>query len=209
MSEFTDGIKRFLATQGIAEEEVLDASRISRRLYKTVMELEGKLFAVVRAPCYRGHYLKSRAGHCIQCDTRRIAFTRRHYREAYVYIAGSRTERVLKIGSTGAPWNKESYLNTIGYGGIVDWKVLYFRKVPDAGKVEFSVQKRLAACASTRKYFREGVEVKCREIFACGYLTARKALSSASPTPVTGRSTILLPDNTGSSATYSANKKSY
>jgi hypothetical protein len=179
MSGFTEEIRRFLASQRIAESEVLDASQMSPRSYKAAMRYEGKLFALVSRPCYDGHYLKSRSGHCIQCDTARIEFTRRHYKEAYVYIAGSKNERVLKIGSTENPGDKASYLNTLGYGGIVDWKLLYHVKVPQAGKVEFRAHELLSAHVSPRQYFREGWQVDCREIFACAYVTARKALTSA------------------------------
>jgi T5orf172 domain len=145
MVGFTEEIRSFLASQRINESEVLDASRLSPRSYKYAMELEGKLFAIVRRPCYQGHYLRSRSGHCIQCDTRRIAFTKRHYKEAYVYIAGSQAARVVKVGSTSTPWEKEAYLNTIGYGDISDWKIPYYTKVPNAGKVEFNAHSQLSA----------------------------------------------------------------
>ncbi len=69
----TEGQKFFLASQWIAESEVLDASRMSPRSYKAAMKYEGKLFALVSRPCYDGHYLKSRSGHCIQCHTARSA----------------------------------------------------------------------------------------------------------------------------------------
>jgi hypothetical protein len=182
MSGFTEEIRRFLASQGIDESEVLDASRMSSRRYKGAMEREDKLFAMVSNPCYQGHYLKNRSGHCIQCDTARIAFIKRHYKDAYVYIVGSRSERVLKIGYSDTPWDRGPHLNHLGYGGISDWKVLYYARFPDAGKVEFNVHNALAAFASPRKYFREGVETDCREIFACAYITVRNALGSASPT---------------------------
>jgi hypothetical protein len=167
MSGFTDEIKSFLASQGIDENEVLDASRMSPRRYKAALEREGKLFAVVSRPCYRAHYLKSRSGHCIQCDTARIAFIKRHYKNAYVYIVGSRSEKVLKIGSSDTPWDRGPHLNILGYGGVSDWKILYYASFPDAGKVEFNVHSALSTFASPRKYFREGVETDCREIFAC------------------------------------------
>ncbi len=183
MSGFTDEVKSFVASQGIDENEVIDASRMSPRRYKAALEREGKLFAVVSRPCYRGHHLRSKSGHCIQCDTARIAFIKRHYKNAYVYIVGSQSEKVLKIGSSDTPWNRGPHLNTLGYGGISDWKVLYYANFPDAGKVEFNVHSALSAYASPRKYFREGVETDCREIFACAYVTARNALKSVSETP--------------------------
>jgi hypothetical protein len=179
MLALTEGQKYFLASQRIQESEVLNASRMSPRRYKNAMEHEGKLFALVSQSCYNGHYLKNRSGHCFQCNTARIAFTRRHHKEAYVYIAGSRAERVLKIGSTEMPWNKAAYLNTLGHGGMTGWTVLYYAKVAKAGKVEFDAHDLLAPYVSSRTYVREGWQVDCREIFACAYVTARSALTRA------------------------------
>jgi len=52
------------------------------------------------------HRLRTRAGHCVQCDIKKLAFLRRHTKPAFVYIAGSLSGRVLKIGSSGAPWTR-------------------------------------------------------------------------------------------------------
>jgi hypothetical protein len=82
-------------------------------------------------------------------------------------IVGSRSEKVLKIGSSDTPWDRGPHLNILGYGGVSDWKILYYASFPDAGKVEFNVHSALSTFASPRKYFREGVETDCREIFAC------------------------------------------
>jgi hypothetical protein len=185
MVALTDSQRHFIASQGISEDEVFDASNMSARWYKSEMEREGKLFALVANPCYRGHYLRSRSGHCIQCDTKRIAFIKRHYKAAFVYIVGSRSEKLLKIGSSDSPWDRGSHLNQLGYGGVTDWKSLYHASFPDAGKVEFNVHGLLSSFASPRNYFREGVYTSCREIFACQYTAARDALSSASSTPAT------------------------
>jgi hypothetical protein len=181
----TDSQKCFLASQGISENEVFDALDGSVRWYKSEMEHVGKLFALVANPCYRGHYLRSRSGHCIQCDTKRIAFIKRHYKAAYVYVAGSRSEKVFKIGSSDSPWDRGPHLNQLGYGRITDWETLYYASFPDAGKVEFNAHSLLSSFASPRSYYREGVHTDCREIFACGYAAARNALSSASFTPAT------------------------
>lgn len=143
------------------------------------MERAGQRFAIVSNPCYRGHYLRSHKGHCIQCDTSRIAFVNRHYKEAYVYLVGSRIERVFKIGSSESPWDRGPHLNHIGYGGITDWDVLYYAQVKDAGKVEFAVHSELAGHVSPRKWVREGLHQVSKEIFACAWVTARAALTNA------------------------------
>jgi hypothetical protein len=180
MNGFTDGIRAFLRSQGIAESEVCDASMLSARRYKGAMEREGKVFAIVKDPCYRGHYIRSHKGHCMQCDTSRIAYVRRHYKRAYVYIVGSRQGRVLKIGSSETPRDRASHLNQIGYGGISDWELLYYANYPEAGKVETTAHSKLAWQASKHTWVREGVVQDSREIFSCSYASALHAVNGAS-----------------------------
>jgi hypothetical protein len=180
MSGFTDEIRSFLRSQGIAESEVCDASMLSPRRYKPAMEREGKLFAIVKNPCYRGHQLRSHKGHCIQCDTSRIAYVTRHHKVAYVYIVGSRRHRVIKIGWSETPWNRGPHLNNIGYGGIHDWELLYYASHLEAGKVELSADSVLSRYAAPRIWIREGEVQESREIFECSYGKAREALEAVS-----------------------------
>jgi hypothetical protein len=121
MTGFTDEIRSFLRSQRILEDWVCDASMVGPRRYKRKMKAQGKLFAIVRDPCYRGHYIRSHAGHCMQCDTSRIAYVLRYYRrEAYIYVVGSRRHRLLKIGWSETPYDRADHLNIIGYGEIYD-----------------------------------------------------------------------------------------
>jgi hypothetical protein len=182
MVALTESQKRFLNSQQIPESAVFDASGLPPRRYRPEMERQEKLFAIGVSECFRRHQsIRTRAGHCIQCGTASIGFIMRYYREAYVYIAGSRREKVVKIGCSKTPWDRGQILNTLGYGNISDWQLLYYAKYSDAGKVEFAVHRHLSEFASPRRYIREYNAVDCREIFSCGYSEARQALTSASP----------------------------
>jgi hypothetical protein len=184
MVKMTESQKRFIESQRIPESSLFDASGMRRRRYQFEMEKQEKLFAYGVKQCIRGHEtIRTRKGHCIQCDTARIAFMMRAYQEAYVYLAGSLRQKVIKIGFSETPWDRGPHLNIIGYGGIADWRVLYYAKFTKAGTVEFTAHQRLLEFLSSRTYFRENVTVECREIFACGYPTARDALLAASPDP--------------------------
>jgi hypothetical protein len=186
MSGFTDEIRAFLRSQGISEGEVCDASMTSSRGYKRKMEGEGKPFAIVKDACYRGHYIRSQKGHCMQCDTSRIAYVRRYGKEAYVYIVGSRRERLLKIGFSEMPWDRASHLNSIGYGGIQDWEILYYANYARAGEVETTAHSKLTWYASPRTWVREGTVQTSREVFRCSYTTALDAVKAASDVPGEG-----------------------
>jgi hypothetical protein len=168
MADLSDRELHFLWSQRIDESEVLDCADISPRRYKGAMESEGYLFCIAPRECYGSHRLRSRSGHCIQCDTARIAFIRRHYAEAYIYIAGSRSSKVIKVGNAIWPERRVSALNSRYYGGIRDWVMLYHVKFADAGKVEFEAHRLLA-----------GYRAESREIFNCGFSTAKDALLAA------------------------------
>lgn len=178
MSGFTDEIRAFLRSQRIPDDWVCDASMVGPRRYKRKMEAEGKLFVIVREPCYNGHYIRSHKGHCMQCDTSRIAYVLRHNKEAYVYIVGSRLHRLLKVGWSETPYDRADHLNSIGYGEIYDWELLYYRSYPEAGKVELSAHSRLSWCITPRGWVREGIVQDAREIFKCSYTKARDAIKA-------------------------------
>jgi T5orf172 domain len=169
MADLTDEELRFLYTQRIDESAVMDCADMRRRRYKWAMEEEGYLWCISPTYCYNGHRLRSRPGHCIQCDTSRIAFVKRNHDAAYIYIAGSLESKVLKVGNAIWPERRVAALNTRHYGGISDWVMLYHIKFEEAGKIEFGTHGRLYGC-------RRGV----KEIFRCDYELARKALAQAS-----------------------------
>ncbi len=99
MADLTDEELRFLYTQRIDESAVMDCSWMRPRRYKWAMEEGGYLWCISPTYCYNGHRLRSRPGHCIQCDTSRIAFVKRHHDAAYIYIAGSLESKVVKVGN--------------------------------------------------------------------------------------------------------------
>jgi hypothetical protein len=151
MTSLTEEQRRFLGWHGIPESKLFDAQGMKPRRYRPIMEIEERLLVFGVTPCARGkHTIRTRAGHCIQCNTANIAFMQRYYQEAYVYIAGSLREAVTKIGTSQAPWEREAILNKLGYGGITDWKVLYFGRFADAGKVEFTVHRNLSHHCESR-----------------------------------------------------------
>jgi hypothetical protein len=168
MGELTEHELHFLYAQRIDESAVMDCSWMRSRGYKWHMEHQGYLWCIAPKPCYAGHRLRSRAGHCIQCDTARIAFVKRHHDTAYIYIVGSLESKAVKIGNAILPERRVAALNSRYYGGITDWVRLYHAKYEEAGKIEFAAHGRLFG-------YRRGV----KEIFRCNYGTARKALMEA------------------------------
>ena len=171
----------FLFSHGIPVSEVFDCGGGSVRHFKTVMEKLGKTIAINATPCYaHGHRIRTRANHCIQCNTRNYGFQKQYLSGGWIYIASSHSQHVQKIGLTKHPEERDDRLNVTGYGGIIDWKIQYCLQVKiRAGELECQVHKALSEYRVYRSYHFCGVDVACQEIFNCGYEIARRVLEDS------------------------------
>jgi len=184
MSELSDEQKKFLSAQGIPDELLFNANGQSMSaIMKETMKQKGKVFAYNAVPCKEaGHTLRTRAGHCIQCDTSKIAYMLRHVKFGTVYIAGSVKGRLIKVGFTENTENKEGRIEQLknskaGYGGFDDWEMLFSAKCMNAGAVESSIQALLRKYEIPYTYKHDNHLQTTSELFKCSYQTAKKALS--------------------------------
>jgi hypothetical protein len=95
----TDSERCFLASQGLGTDDVMDVRGIPQSLWFQQIEEEGKPVVLGSRCKAAGHRLRSRRGHCIQCDTSKLGYQAHYAEERYVYIAGSRSARLIKIGN--------------------------------------------------------------------------------------------------------------
>ena len=158
----------FLTKHNISLGVVFNAKGLKRKVWQSQMKSLDMRFAYGVTPCRRmGHTLRSRSGHCIQCDTSDIAFMNRHYEEGYVYVSSSLKKNFLKIGCTSNIQKRESSMNYNLYAGTNDWENVFSVKSKNAGKLEFDTHKQLSQFYFPVDYHRNGVIVTCREIFKC------------------------------------------
>ena len=104
-------------------------------------------------------------------------FRDRYYGPGYVYIAGSLSQRVLKIGTTVNIGQQERRLRRTAYGSIDDWCLLYYVWVEEGGRIEHDARRALKRYRQLRMYDKEGHRQKSREIVACRFSIARYALT--------------------------------
>jgi hypothetical protein len=144
---------------------VFDATGLSKSRYEPIMKELEKSFAYGVTPCRAaGHTLRSRAGHCIQCNTACIAFQKRHQKDGYIYIAGSVSSRMIKIGVTGDIQNRRASLNQKLYGGANDWEILLSAHIGNAGRIESDAHKALSVFSTEGTYISEGRVTECYEL---------------------------------------------
>lgn len=170
MARLTDEQLQFIKSQNLPLSNFFDASGLlaeERIRAMTALEIP---FYYGGAICKEGHSLRAKRGHCIECDTSRIAFQLRNSASGYVYIAFSPSAKLIKIGySKLHPQDRGSFLRNEAYGNIRDWdikKVAHAQK--DAGKKEFLIHSTLSKYQKPVIYEKNrGLFVECREIFEC------------------------------------------
>lgn len=182
MAELRPDQLSFLAAHGIPLSCVFDASGMRKPEYHTAMTELGMSFAYGVNPCNKaGHTLRTRAGHCIQCDHAKIAYMMRHDAAGTLYIAATATGKLIKIGSTNDLSTRQRNLNVFRYGGSGDWQVLATARCPTAGRVECAVHSRLSRYSVPGEYNQGGRRRRCYELFRCNFSDARDAIRAELP----------------------------
>ena len=163
-SDITDSEWAFLASQKILVSHLYDARGRAATSWGDDARAAGKLFGLSE-PCIRGHRLRNRSGHCIQCDTSRIAYIRRNSSPGIVYVAVSKSAKLIKIGSCADIDQRLRNLKYQEYAGTSDWEAIAWSKSPAIGKIEFEIHSQLSDIAVERKYLKDGRTQISREVF--------------------------------------------
>ncbi|MBK1679654.1 GIY-YIG nuclease family protein [Rhodocyclus tenuis] len=184
MLKLTNDQLAFLKSHGIAPGQVFDASACrSKAEREAQMDEQERYFYSGGALCARGgHSLRTKAGHCIQCDTSKIAYQLRSAASGYIYLAHSAATGLVKIGFTKHhPQHRAKLLRDKRYANANDWDIKRIAKLErDAGKKEFSLHAALEQYQKPVSYRKTADEVvECREVFACNLITAINAFQSA------------------------------
>jgi hypothetical protein len=166
MAQLTREQLAFLKSQKISLSMVFDASGLSTAQRLCAMKALDKKFYYGGAVCVKGgHTLRTKPGHCLQCDTSKIAFQLRSADPGFVYLTYSVSTRRVKVGvSKEHPQDRGLTLRNEGYGGIRDWDVKAIRYLEkDAGRTEFAIHELLEPFREPRNYEKtRGTSVECR-----------------------------------------------
>ena len=103
-----DGIKdiltetelSFLGWYHLGPEDIFDGRRLPNDYARQKAKALGRTI-IIGGPCRKyGHRLRTRAGHCFQCDPKKLAFQERFSADQFVYIAGSQQLKLIKVGTS-------------------------------------------------------------------------------------------------------------
>ena len=157
----------FLLIQGYSSGDVYDARSMQISIAGPECKRLGLKFLLRRPSRKCGHRLKTRKGHCIQCNPAYIEFQERHSRAGWIYIAYSNKTKLFKIGFTDDISSREKTLNAEIYGGISDWYLYRHAQVSEGGKIERRLHQLLKAFLFEKNTTKSGKVIASREIFLC------------------------------------------
>jgi hypothetical protein len=166
----------FLRYYGFAPDDVHDGRMQRKDVWQRIATAENKPL-VLGTKCRQArHRLRTRAGHCAQCDPKKLAFQARHTADQYVYIAGSREAGLIKIGTCSNLAQREHQVRSEKYGGAGDWVFIFTVEMRNAGDIEGRTQRRLGEYAITRPYWKDGIEQQATELLQCSFTRAMNML---------------------------------
>lgn len=165
----------FLAKHNVELKYVFNAKGMSKVEYRQIMKELNKYIAFNVTPCNNsGHTLRSRSGHCVQCNTAALAFQKRNDAAGITYIAGSILGRVIKIGFTKAVEIRAKSLNSSNYAGFNDWEILFAITSENAGRIETKANSALRKYVFSTDYDHDGHWQDAHETYLCSFSNARK-----------------------------------
>lgn len=180
MAKLTKEQASFIKKIGLSVCDAFDASEMLAKDWKLQMRDVDKLIAFGVTPCKKfGHSLRTRAGHCVQCNTANLGYLLRFSKRADVYVAWSSTGKLAKIGYSKDANLRSLTLNEWKYGGQDDWEIKLIYECDEAGRVEKTAQTKLARYRKPGITYMNGlVKRSCTELFKCKLREALEALES-------------------------------
>ncbi len=180
---------RFLERHKIPMSQVYDLGGQALELCFDEMVAEEKLFGYNAVACSvpdSGHKFVTRAGHCMECEPagqRSIAEIRRHHGLGDIYLAGSLSVSMIKIGSASNADKRVPQLNELAYGGASDWRKLQVvRAIANAGKLEFDICSKLEEFRVRDVYYTQDEKQQpCYGLFSCSLQTAIEVFAESKP----------------------------
>lgn len=157
---------------------MFDARDYSQATWFRLIKEAGKTVAL-GSPCRKaGHRLRSRKGHCVQCDTKILAFAGRYDPKQYLYVAGSLRARLIKIGVCKDLRQRIRQICAERHGDARDWEVIYAVEIERAGEIEGRVLTRLDCFTIHSQYWKNGSLQKSIELRRCSISQALEAMAA-------------------------------
>jgi hypothetical protein len=174
---------QFLISQNIPLSKTFDANGYTKKDYSEIMKEEDLLVAYNTTPCNLfSHTLRSRYGHCIQCNTQALAFIKRYSERGLIYLIHSNILNKCKIGICKDINERLRTLNSQRYGNANDWRLIEFVEVDNSARIEYNISKIASPYKFETEYIRTGKVIKCQEIYSFSIEVAQEIIKKARKT---------------------------
>lgn len=178
MFNLTNEQQEFLSANELDIRLLFDAKWMWPKDYRKMMKILEKRVAINVSPCKaEWHSMRTRSWHCLQCNPSSLVYELRYAKDYYIYVAASKENDLLKIWLTKDPGDRESHLNKDTYGGIDDWKIIYYAFFPKWWDIENKIHQELSIYRYQKEYNYYGKNIKCYEIFSCGFAKVKDVLN--------------------------------
>jgi hypothetical protein len=166
MAKLTQEQIDFLEAVGVSLDQTFNATGLPKRIYSEIMKRDDLTVAYGVTACLNGgHKLRTRSGHCIQCNTANLRFQERHNESGFLYLAECEDAEILKIGVAQNIVSRQSSLRQQGYGGFTEWKIVFSQWIENSGEVEKSIHREIARFRIMAEYHKEGRMQFAYELF--------------------------------------------
>jgi len=171
----------FIKKYKISEELLFDAEGegMTDELKQTMSE-NNKVIAYNAKACPKDadHTLKTTGGHCPQCDTTKVTLVLKDHKPGFLYVAGSRKGKVIKVGSTNDTKDRVKALNVTltMFSGYDDWEILYEAKTIAIGRIDKLIQSKLEDYKTSIQFFKSGKLQIATELYLCSYNKIKEAI---------------------------------
>jgi hypothetical protein len=169
---------KFLRSQGLGPNDVMDVRHLPQWMWFQEIKERGKTIALGSRCRKAGHRLRSTKGHCVQCDTKILAFASRFNLKQYLYIAGSLDARLIKIGVCKDLGQRIRQICAERHGDARDWEVIYAVEIERAGEIEAGVLSRLRQYSICSHYWKDGMLQQSIELRRCTISQAMEAMNA-------------------------------
>jgi len=177
MNKLTQEQISFLKEQKIDLKFVFNAEGLKKDEYKKVMKDLNKIIAYNVTPCkLKGHTLRTRSGHCCQCDTSKIAFQSRVDAKGVTYLAASLKGQIIKIGFTKAVEIRAESLIRTKYANLSDWEILFAIESDFAGRIENIANTHLNKYFYSFDYQHDNHIQESYETYHCSYSKGKQII---------------------------------
>jgi hypothetical protein len=170
----------FLTSHNVNANRVLMTEGMNSAQVRALMSDTNYLVAAGTAPCRSGHRLKTRTGHCPQCQPDALAISRRWVESGFLYVAYSGALNAVKVGLAESSIEKrQASLNRTNYAAASDWQIFYYLEAEQIGRLENTAHQGLARYKRLAFYEKNGDYVEAKELFSCSLEVAVSTIEAA------------------------------